>query len=177
VFFAVGIWHGSGAHILLFGFLNGIIISASLFLEPFYEKLRVKTRINGNKSGFGRVFAALRTLVLLVILRYLVRSDSLISALSMMKRTVYHPRLYELWDGTLMQFGLGVVDYIVLTVGILVVLARDFITETGRKVGQMMNAAKPVIQFTLLLAAIAVIVFFGIYSSDAVSADFIYAQY
>ena len=62
VFFAVGIWHGSGRHILVFGLLNGLIISTSLFMEPVFDKLRVITRIDGGKSGFGRIFAALRTL-------------------------------------------------------------------------------------------------------------------
>jgi len=177
VFFAVGIWHGSGAHILVFGFLNGIIISSSLFLEPVYEKLRRMTRINGAMSGFGRIFAALRTLAVLGFLRYFVRAGSLSAALLMLQRTVYHPRLYELWDGTLMGFGLDGMDYLVFSVGTAAILARDFITESGRKCSQMINGMHPAIQFAVLLAAILGIVVFGYYSDNADLTDFIYAQY
>ena len=177
VFFAVGVWHGSGAHILLFGLLNGIIISVSLYLEPFYEKLRLKTRIDGGKTGFGRVFAALRTLGILVFLRYFVRASSLSSALLMLQRTVYYPRFYELWDGTLTGFGLDCKDYLVFILGTAVILTRDFITESGRKCDQMINGFKPVIQFALLLAVILSVVVFGFYSDNADLSDFIYARY
>ena len=177
VFFAIGVWHGSGAHILFFGFMNGIIISASLYLEPFYERLRLKTRIDGGKNGFGRVFAALRTLAVLVFLRYFVRANSLASALLMLRRTVYYPRFHELWDGTLMGFGLDGVDYIVFSAGVVIILARDFITESGRKCGEMINNSKPVIQFAVLLAAVLSIVIFGFYSDNADLSDFIYAKY
>jgi len=177
VFFAIGIWHGSGAHILVFGFLNGIIISASLYLEPFFEKLRLKTRIDGGRGGFGRVFAALRTLAILVFLRYFVRANSLAAALFMLRRTVYHPRFYELWDGTLLGFGLDGMDYLVFMVGIAVILARDFITESGRNCGQIINSFKPVIQFALLLIAVLSIVILGFYSDNADLSDFIYARY
>jgi len=177
VFFAVGIWHGSGAHILLFGFLNGLIISSSMFMEPFFGKLRAKTHIDGSKKGFGRVFAALRTLAILMLLRYFVRSASLVDALLMLRQTVFHLRLRELWNGTLLRLGLGVWDYIAFLTGIAVIFTRDFITETGRKCGQIIDNAKPIIQFALLLAALLSIIFIGVYSGDAVSADFIYAQY
>jgi len=177
VFFAVGIWHGSGWHILLFGFLNGIIISASLFMEPFFKKLRVKTRIDGGKSGFGRVFAALRTLAILMFLRYFIRSASLTEALLMIRQTALHPRVRELWNGTMLKLGLGSRDYIVFALGTGIVLARDYLTETGNKCAQIINDSKPVIQFAILLAALLSIIFLGVYSRDALSANFIYAQY
>jgi len=177
VFFAVGVWHGEGMHILVFGFLNGLIISSSLFMEPFFDKLRARTGIDGSKSGFGRVFAALRTLAILMLLRYFIRSASLDDAVMLFRRTVYHPRIRELWNGTMLELGLGISDYIVLTLGVCVLFARDFITETGRKCDQLLNDAKPVMQFAFLLSAILSIVIFGIYSGDAISADFIYAQY
>jgi len=177
VFFAVGIWHGAGAKTLVFSFLNGTLISMSLFLQPFFEKLRVKTRIDGTKSGFGRVFAALRTLALIMFLRYFLRADSLQVALVMLKRTVYHPRLYELWDGTLLSFGLSMEDYLVFIAGAIVLFVRDFITETGRKVNQIINVAYPAVQLIILLVALLSIIMFGIYSSEAVSAEFSYAQF
>jgi len=177
VFFAVGIWHGAGAKTLVFSFLNGTLISLSLFMQPFFEKLRVKTRIDGTKSGFGRVFAALRTMAIIMFLRYFLRAGSLEVALVMIKRTAYHPRLYELWDGTLLKFGLSLEEYLVFIAGTAVLLVRDFITETGRKCNQWINSLMPITQFVLLLVALLSLIIFGVYSGDAVSAEFIYANY
>jgi hypothetical protein len=177
VFFAVGVWHGSGAHVLLFGVFNGVIISTSLLMEPYIEKLRIKTRIDGRKSGFGRVFAALRTLAILVFLRYFVRSASLDDVIAMMRQTIFHPRLRELWNGTMLELGLGVTDYIVFIAGTAVLFARDYLTETGRDCDRMISGAKPVVQIALLFLALLSIVLFGFYAANAISADFIYAQH
>ena len=177
VFFAVGVWHGAGTDTLVFGLLNGTLISLSLFMQPFFEKLRARTHIDGTKNGFGRVFAALRTLALIMFLRYFLRADSLGVALVMIKRTAYHPRLYELWDGTLLKFGLNLQEYLVFIAGTVVLFVRDFITETGRKCNQWINGLMPVTQFVLLLVALLSIIIFGVYSSEAVSADFIYANF
>ena len=146
-------------------------------MEPNYAKLRVKTRIDGGKSGFGRVFAALRTLALLMILRLLVRSNSLEDVMTIIRQIVYHARVRELWNGTMMELGLGGWDYVIFIIGVLVLLARDFITETGRNCGQILNSAKPVIQFFVMLIALSAIVFIGVYAGATVSADFLYAQY
>ena len=177
VFFAVGVWHGAGTDTLVFGMLNGTLISLSLFMEPFFEKLRVRTRIDGKKRGFGRVFAALRTLALIMFLRYFLRAASLSDALMMIKRTAYHPRLYELWDGTLLDLGLGLEEYIVMSAGVVILFLRDFITETGRKCSAIINNQKPAIQFVLLFGAFLALLIYGIFSSDAIQNDFIYAQF
>jgi len=176
-FFAIGIWHGTGGHIMLFGLLNGVLISLALFLEPQMEKLRAKTHIDGNKNGFGRVFAALRTLALLMILRYFAGTESLGQSIAMLQQTAFHPRLRELWNGTLLNLGLGLMDSIVLVAGTVVIFIRDFIAETGRDCGKVLNTTRPSLQFALLLAALVSIVIFGVYSGDTLSATFIYAQY
>jgi D-alanyl-lipoteichoic acid acyltransferase DltB (MBOAT superfamily) len=177
VYLVVGVWHGSGMQLIAFGLLNGLFISVSLFAEPLYEKIRAKTRINGVKPGFGRVFSALRTLVLLVFLRYFVRSGSLREALSMLKQTLLHPRVRELWNGTLHNLKIDTTSCIVLAAAVIVMLARDFITERGKNCGELLNKARPVVQFVLLLAVLLAILIFGIYSGQALSANFIYAGY
>ena len=175
VYFVVGIWHDLSWNFIAFGMLNGLIISVSLFAEPIMEKLRGKTGIDGSKPGFGRVFAALRTFAILGVLRYFARAASLSAAIDMIRRTAYHPRLHELWDGTLLKLGLDRTGYLVLLGGVAVLLVRDFITERGRDCGQMLNESKPLLQFVLLLAALASILVFGIFQESAHSANFIYA--
>ena len=177
VYIVVGVWHGTGRHFPVFGILNGVFISASLFAEPFMEKLRRKTGIDGRRPGFGMVFASLRTFALLSFLRYFARAGSPAEALSMLRHTVFHPRLRELWNGALLELGLDGKGYVVLTAGTIVLLTRDLITERGTDCGQMLNRARPAVQFILILVALTSIMLLGLYSGNVQSATFIYAGY
>jgi len=177
VYFAMGVWHGSGANLFVFGILNGLFITAGLFAEPQLIRLRAKTGIYGDKNGFGRAFAVLRTLALMVFLRYFAGAPSLHAALSMLKQTLLHPRIHELWSGALLNFGLTGADYAILAAGTAALLARDVIAERGADSRALLNAARPAAQFALLFAALVSITLFGIYSGSALSAGFIYAQY
>ena len=175
VYIVVGVWHGSGLHLLAFGVLNGILISSALVLEPQIVKLREKTGIHGSHPGFGRVFAALRTFVILIFLRYFARAGSLREALNMLEHTVFHPRLRELWNGTLLNLGADFRELIVLAAGTIVLFIRDSTAERGKDCGNLLNETRPALQFVLILAALVSIVIFSFYSGKALSATFIYA--
>ncbi|MCL2047010.1 MAG: hypothetical protein FWG88_11590 [Oscillospiraceae bacterium] len=177
IYFIVGIWHDLTFNYLIFGFLNGFIISCSLFAEPLIEKLRDKTGINGSKPGFGRVFSALRTFAILGFLRYFVRAASFRTALSMFKQTLLHIRISELWNGTLLGLGVDKTGYLVLTIGIIVLLLHDYLTEIGKDVSEMLNKSKPILQFAILVLAMFSLVAFSIFSGDAHSASFIYGGF
>jgi len=177
VYIVVGVWHSTGRHFPVFGILNGILISTALFAEPWMVKLRLKTKIDGSKPGFGTVFATLRTFAIFGILRFFARAESPRVALDMLKHTVLHPRLREYWNGALMKLGLDGKGFIVLAAGTIVLLARDYITERGTDCGKKLNEARPVVQFVFVLAALASIVLLGLYSNSVFSATFIYAGY
>ena len=177
VYLVVGVWHGSSWNLIVFGLLNGVMISTSLLIDPWIEKIRNKTGIIGTKSGVCRVFSALRTLAFLVFLRYFVRAESLWTALSMFKQSLYNPVIKELWSRTLLNLGLNTMGWCVLGFGIVVLFVRDFLTERGIDCGEMLNRSKPVIQYLVLIVAVISITFFGIYSEQALSASFIYAGY
>ena len=177
VYIVVGVWHSTGRHFPVFGILNGILISAALFAEPWMVKLRLKTKIDGSKPGFGTVFAALRTFVIFGILRFFARADSPRVALDMLKHTVLHPRLREYWNGALLELGLDSKGFIILAAGTVVLLVRDYITERGNDCGRMLIETRPAVQFVLILAALSSIVLLGLYSNRVFSATFIYAGY
>ncbi|MCL2699446.1 MAG: MBOAT family protein [Defluviitaleaceae bacterium] len=173
VYFAMGVWHGSGAHIFVFGVLNGAFITAALFLEPQIEKLRKITGIYGESNG--RIFAILRTFALMMFLRYFARAESLSHALGMLSRTVSDTRLYELWNGTLLNLGVTATGYVILTFGIIALFTRDILTENGKDCREMLNKAHPLVQFAVLLVMLSCVTLFGVYAGDVLSANFIYA--
>ena len=177
VYFIVGIWHGIGVNLLVFALLNGSIITAALIMEPLLAGLRAKTGIDGSKDGSGRVFAILRTIALITLMRYIAGAESIEATLVMLRRSVLNIRLRELWNGTLLNLGMSFVDYAALVAGMVVLFIRDLAQERGTGYRDAINAARPAVQFVVLLAMLAIVTFFGIYSGSARSADFIYANY
>jgi D-alanyl-lipoteichoic acid acyltransferase DltB (MBOAT superfamily) len=175
VYLTMATWHGGGAHFFMFGLLNGFFITAALFLEPQIEKLRRITGIYGESDGFGKTFAIVRTFVLMTFFRYFARAESLSHALGMLSRTVSDIRVYELWNGTLLNLGVTSTGYVILIFGIIALFTRDILTENGKDCREMLNDAHPLAQFAVLLAMLSCVTLFGIYAGDALSGNFIYA--
>ena len=177
VYFAMGVWHGAGMHVFAFGVLNGTLITSALIFQPFIEKLRKITKISGDKAGFGKIFAIVRTIGVMMFLRFFVRADSLSHALSMIRQTMFSPRLRELWNGTLLSLELSISDYTILALGVLALLIRDIFREKGIDCREALSKSGPLLQFSVLFALLFSIVMFGIYFGDALSADFVYASH
>jgi len=177
VYFAMGVWHGAGWHILMFGILNGALITAGLFAEPWIIKLREKTGIVGENKGFGKTFAIFRTFGIMMFLRYFARAESLSHAFDMLRRTFTDIRLYQLWNGTLLTFDLSGFDYAILAFGVIALLVRDIISENDIDCREQLCKSRPIVQFAVLSALLVAITLFGIYSGDALSANFIYAAH
>jgi len=181
IYLVVGVWHGITWVAVAFGLLNGAIITLSLFCEPTIATLRRKTHLDGSKSGFGRVFATLRTFAIVTFLRYFARAASLHAALAMLKRTLLTPRLHQLSDGTLLGLGIGRQEYVLLAVAIVILLARDIIAERGAAHGNTaadtLNKAWPIVQFAAMVLILGLITYCGIYRDGYIISDFIYANH
>ncbi|MDR1217655.1 MAG: hypothetical protein LBJ99_03605 [Oscillospiraceae bacterium] len=177
VYLVMGVWHGSKWKSVAFGLFNGGIITLSLCIEPAIAALRARTGIDGQKPGFWRVFAAVRTFIIVMALSYLARAASFMTAVAMYARTAAHFRPWELWDGSLAALGLGAADYALLIFCTALLFARDALAERSERPWERLCAAKPAAQFALLFVLLGLITLFGIYRTGYVAAEFIYAQY
>ncbi|NLM45774.1 MAG: MBOAT family protein, partial [Firmicutes bacterium] len=82
VFFTIGIWHGANLKYIAFGLYNGVIISASIIITPYFTRLLEKARINPE----GRPWLVVRVIgtnLLVFLGRYFTRGASLKAALAM----------------------------------------------------------------------------------------------
>ncbi len=185
VYFVMGIWHGATWQGFVFGIFNGLIISASQFLEPVFKKIRSNVEnANGTKSPgtdkdsvFWYVFAVIRTFVIMLFLRVFVRASSIGGAFTMLGRVFIAPRVGELLNGTLFNLGLSLADYAVLAVGIIVMFAAEVAAERGTDIFELNDKAPVLLQGALLLFFLGFITVFGLYSGGASSAAFIYGQF
>ena len=113
----------------------------------------------------------------MMFLRYFARSDSLSHAFGMLRQTVYNFRLHELWNGTLLTLELSLQDYAILAFGVVALFIRDIISENDIDCRDALSKSGPIVQFLVLAVLLVSITMFGIYSGDALGANFIYAAH
>lgn len=176
VYFLIGIWHGLELRYILFGFWNGGLITAAFLLEGRFQRWREGLRIQTDSAPW-RLFQMARTWALVFLGRYLTRAGSVRSALWMIKMTAADPELAALWDGRMLQLGLGAGDMLIVFLGVAALLAVECYQERGGHVRQALEGWPWAVQWLAILVPLAVIVVLGAMGGDYIAPGFIYQQY
>ncbi len=178
VYLLIGIWHGPNLKYIVFGFWNGIIITASLLLAGPFTSAKSRLRIRDESAGW-RIFSVLRTCLIVFIGRYITRSPDVITAFTLIGRT-FNPATVDfaqLFDSSILNMGLMVQDLIVIAVSLLVMLAVEFYEEKKGSFAIMLSKKPALVQWLAVLIPLAVILIFGIMRGSYISSEFIYKQY
>lgn len=170
VYFLIGIWHGGGFNFIAFGFYNGTLISLALLFEKRFEKIKKALRIN-DESFLYRVFKIIRTTFLVFIGRYFTRSAGLRQALHMMKKTIIDTN-FRYGD-----FGLQRLDFIIIALCFLAVAIISILQEKEIDLTEKFVNSNKLLTSTFLILTMFLIVYFGVYSKNYVSVEFIYRNY
>lgn len=176
VYLIIGIWHGANFRYIFYGLWNGAIITSSLLLAAPYAKIRARLRIREDGRLY-RWFRVLRTMGLVFVGRYITCAPRLLTAAGMLKKTLLHPCLYQLRDGSLRGLGLTGFDFAVVLLGILAVLYAEWRMEHGLDIRARLEEQGPFVQWVFLFVPLAVVCFLGIFRGSAIQAEFIYQQY
>lgn len=175
VWFTTGLWHGASWNFIVWGLLNGVIMLGSQELEPLYEKFHEKTHLTGNELGY-KMFAIFRTFWIVAFINSLDCYLNINTAFSMMGSALTNWDLSVIWNGTLLEVGLSMADYIVILVGCFIV----FLVSMRQRKGSVRAAiaAKPiVVRYALFIVLFMVIMIFGAYGIGYDSSAFIYNQF
>ncbi len=175
VYLVIGVWHGAGAKYFVFGLYNGILMTLALLLAGRFRAL--KTRLGVGEQKWYRAFELLRTMLIVFIGRYLTRAEDLRAALAALWKTVRHPCLYQLRDGTISRLGLGGSDWLVLGLGVVFLLLVEWRQEKGVEIRKALEEKSALVQWLVILASLLVLLFFGILRDPAIQAEFIYKQF
>ena len=178
VYLLIGIWHGPNLKYIVYGFWNGIIITASLLLAGPFAKARAKLKIGENSAAWG-AFSVLRTCLIVFIGRYITRAPDVISAFTLIART-FNPatvELPQLFDSTLLGMGLQGADLIVIAVSLAVMLAVEFYEEKKGSFALMLERKPAFVQWLAVAIPLIVILIFGIMRGSYIASEFIYKQY
>ncbi len=176
VFLLVGVWHGSSWKYVAYGIWNGTIIVSSILLEPVYEKVLKKCRVNTDCFSW-RFFQMMRTFVLCSFGRFFSRGISCMTSLDMMKRTVTNFNPWVFFDGSFLELGLGYKDFYVIFIFILVLLVAGVMQERGIRIREKIAEQNLYFRWLLYIGAVVVLLIYGSYGPEYAVGEFIYQQF
>ena len=158
--------------------MNGIVIIISLEFEPFYKWFHHKFDVK--HTFLYRLFQVVRTVLLMSSLRLLDCYRDVPMTFRMFGTMFTKFNIGKLFDGSLMNLGLKMADYVVLLIGLVILIAVSLLQREGsvrdriaEKPGAMRYAANSLAYYALII----VILVFGAYGIGYDSSQFIYNQF
>ncbi len=176
VYFIIGIWHGANFRYIFFGFWNGIIITGSFLLAGPLISLRNLLHIREN-SLLHRWIGRVRTMLIVFVGRYITRAPRLLVAFSLLWKTVSTPCLYQLRDGTFLSLGLKALDYWVIGIGVVVILALEWFQEQGTPIRKTLEKKSVLVQWLCIFLPLLILLVMHILGGEYISSEFIYKQF
>ena len=116
--------------------------------------------------------------MLVLIGRYITRAGRFLASIEMLKITVFNFEPMQLVDGSLLNLGITITDYVVIAVGTVVMLILEGISEYCKETPLEKLDKKPVIvQWGVLMGSLIILLIFGICRGNYISSEFIYKNY
>jgi len=174
VWFATGIWHGASWNFIVWGLGNWLVIMVSQELEPLYE--RFHNRFDVKEMFFFRFFQVVRTILLMSVLRMFDCYRDVPLTFRMFGTMFTHRNWNILWDGSLLQLGLSGLDYGILLMGLVLLVAVSLVQRTGsvrEKLAQKDYPVRVAVWFGLFLCVLLM----GAYGVGYDASQFIYNQF
>ena len=174
VWFATGIWHGAAWNFIVWGMLNCLVLLVSQELAPLYRRFHEKCGFSN--TVFWDCVQIFRTFWLMGLIRILDVYRDVPLTFRMVGTMFTTSNWGALTDGSFLELGATVADFIVAGVGVLLMFIVSLLAE--RKAIDARLDTKPVItHFILLWALILIVVVFGAYGIGYDATQFIYNQF
>lgn len=174
VWLATGIWHGASWNFVVWGLGNWVVIMVSQELEPLYQKFHGRFHLENNR-GF-QLFQVVRTVLLMSSLRTFDCYRDVPLTFQMFGTMFTDWNWHILWDGSLLNIGLDLADYVILAVGMCILILVSMVQRTGKVRDKIAGRPYPV-RFMLWYGMFWVILIMGIYGIGYDASQFIYNQF
>ena len=174
VWFATGIWHGASWNFIVWGLLNFAILMISEELEPAYESFHQRWGLR-ERRWYQRFMMA-RTFLLVCVLNLFDCYASVGETLGAFGSVVSVPNYGLLFSREMDTFGLGVSDFAVVLVGVIVMFAvskaqeKEWVRERIARLDFWQRAF-------IWSGLFVVVLIFGAYGIGYDSAQFIYNRF
>ena len=173
VFLLIGVWHTANWNAVVYGAYFGVVMAASMLLEPLWKTLR--TTLNLPKGGWMTSFRLFRTWLLILLAQYFAFTLNPEMGLSLLRGT------FQAWDfsGFAIQTTavMAPLEWMIAGAGCLIVLTVDIICEKKFDLCGKLAKTPFYIRWPVLLLLILAIVTFGVYGAGYDGAAFLYTQF
>ena len=177
VFLIVGIWHGADWKYVAFGVWNGGIIMLSILMQPLFDLVVDKLRINRKNPVFIG-FQIFRTMLVILVGYVFDVAPSFGEGM----RTIT-----EFFTGQnitrglaeINGLGLNIKEYVLLAICSIIILIASIIQERNphTNIRTMLDNKSFALRFAFLYIGVISVVIFGVYGSGYNAADFVYMQF
>ncbi len=176
VWFANGLWHGTGWNYIFFGLYYFVLIFCSNIFEPAIQ--RGTERLGINRDGVVyQIFQRTKLLIIVFIGEMFFRAATLTAGVEMFRKIITDFGPSQLTDGTLLRLGISVADYGAVFFGFLAVLAVGIIHEKGISIRDRIAELRLAPRWSIYYGAIFLVIIFGAYGPGYRPVDLIYAGF
>ena len=175
VWLATGVWHGAAWNFIVWGLLNFVVIMVSQELEPLYA--RFHGRFGLKKYKWYGIFEIIRTFFLMSMIRMLDVYKNVPRTFRMLGSIFTHFRIKRLFDGSFIDLGLSVREYILVAVCLIVIFLVSLYKAVTHKDIREKLTGNIVLGCAVCVILIIVTVIFGAYGHGFDSKQFIYNQF
>lgn len=174
VWLTTGIWHGAAWNFIVWGLANWVVIMVSQELEPLYGKFHGRFKLKG-KAPY-EFFQIVRTFLLMSMIRMFDCYRDVPLTFRKVGSMFTGFDLSVFTDGSLLQLGLSVADYVLLAVCLGVVLVVSLYKRKHGSVRDGLYRRSILFYGAMALLLVAVLVF-GAYGIGFDQSQFIYNQF
>ena len=171
-----GLWHGAGWNYIFFGMYHFALILCGSLITPLVRKSNKKLNIDHDRTIY-KIMQIVRTTVLVCIGELFFRAEGLRAGLIMFRAIVTDFSFKSFANGTVMDLGLDIQDYIITVITVIIVFVISVLNERNISVRKWISERKLIIRWLFYYALIMYIVIFGAYGTGYVPVDPIYADF
>ncbi len=173
VFVLIGIWHMASWNAVIYGAYFGIVMAASLLLEPVWKKMRTALKLP--KGGWMTGIRLVRTWMMILLAQYFAFTMSPAQGFSLLRGT------FKAWSfAEFSALAAGVMqplEWLIAGIGCVVVLIVEILCEHKIDVCGRLAKSFCLIRWIVLLALLTAVLVFGIYGAGYDGAAFLYTQF
>lgn len=173
VFLLIGVWHVANWNAVIYGAWFGVLMAASMLLDPVWKKLNRKWKLP--KNGWMTPVRLLRTWLLLALPQAFAFTSSPRQGCAILAQIFGSWSLADL--PRRMSAILELREWIILAAALAILLTVDLLCEKKVDVCARLAAAPVWVRWPVLLALILIVMIFGIYGPGLDSAAFVYTQF
>lgn len=173
VFLLIGVWHMASWNAVVYGGYFGLVMAASLLLEPLWKLLQRTLKLP--KGGWMHLLRLIRTWALVLLAQYFAFTNSPAQGLSLLRQTFGNwsfKQFSELCTGVMPGL-----EWLIAGIALVILLAVDLLCERKNDLCDRLARGRIWVRWPLLIALIVIIAVFGCYGEGFDSAAFVYTQF